>query len=282
MKQQEPTVQVPMVQSSIEPASQPNSEVSQFINQGASSQRATKSKFGAWWWFVLPVVPLLLLGWAVWRNRKEQREKLAFEREQRRVAGNFLGTTGAGIVKPSEKPIKIREHKSATKDLSIKTQRASTENGRQLGTPISGFASSKTSANETVKQESGSRTTKVYKLTGQSEGSGPDDLTKISGIGQATQKFLNKQGINCFEQIAKMDGQQLKEIFAGSSRFQFLNPATWPAQAKEILQASLSCQEAEVLEDIKSISKSNSPTTQMPELKFGTILKDQKFTNPSK
>ena len=65
----------------------------------------------------------------------------------------------------------------------------------------------------------------------------PDDLTKIRGIGPASQKILFKNGIFRFEQIAGMTGEQLEEIFEEyRERFQLLNPNAWPKQAKAAIK----------------------------------------------
>ena len=69
--------------------------------------------------------------------------------------------------------------------------------------------------------------------------SGKDDLTSINGIGAATQRFLNKQGIFSFSQVASMDDKQLKDLFANrGNKFQLLNTETWAEQAKEFLKST--------------------------------------------
>ena len=92
-----------------------------------------------------------------------------------------------------------------------------------------------------------------------------DDLTKIHGIGPATQKFLKSKGIQSFEQIAKMDARQLSDIFASyETRFQLPNHENWPKQARLLANAASqgSTIESEVLNEIKSISEigSSSPS----------------------
>ena len=78
---------------------------------------------------------------------------------------------------------------------------------------------------------------KAKTLESKSSVSDKEDLTKISGVGAATQRFLNKKGIFSFSQIASMDSRQLQEVFkSGERRFQLLNTETWAEQAKAILK----------------------------------------------
>ena len=83
-----------------------------------------------------------------------------------------------------------------------------------------------------------------------------DNLTKISGVGRATQDFLNKRGIFSFQQIASMTSEQLDELFEGTdNRFQLLNTETWPQQAQEYLET---VDGMEVLKEIQEISQISS------------------------
>ena len=95
--------------------------------------------------------------------------------------------------------------------------------------------------------------------------SASDDLTKIRGIGPATTKVLNANGIHRFEQLAEMSSQQLEDLFADmASRFKMQDRSTWPAQAKSFASQRGGAEdtEMEILEDINSIraiaSESNS------------------------
>ena len=90
---------------------------------------------------------------------------------------------------------------------------------------------------------------------------GTDDLTKIRGLGKASQKVLNNNGIYSFTQVASMTSQQLDMLFADSpKRFQLINTSTWAAQAQQFANAGSSSQkvssqilEAEILDEIDSI-----------------------------
>ena len=92
-----------------------------------------------------------------------------------------------------------------------------------------------------------------------------DDLTKIRGIGPATQKLLFKKGICRFEQIADMSGQQLEEFFSSyRSRFQLLDPSTWPRQAAAQLKARTATS-AEIEDSLlKEIDSLKLPTYETP------------------
>ncbi|MEJ5308473.1 MAG: peptidoglycan DD-metalloendopeptidase family protein [Anaerolineae bacterium] len=61
----------------------------------------------------------------------------------------------------------------------------------------------------------------------------PDDLTRIIGIGEKTQKVLNAAGIVIYEQLARLTPEQLKTIVSESGlRARAL--ATWPEQAARL------------------------------------------------
>ena len=92
-----------------------------------------------------------------------------------------------------------------------------------------------------------------------------DNLTKISGVGRATQDFLNKRGIFSFQQIASMTSEQLDELFEGTdNRFQLLNTETWPQQAQEYLET---VDGMEVLKEIQEISQISSTETKKEKSK---------------
>ena len=87
-----------------------------------------------------------------------------------------------------------------------------------------------------------------------------DDLTKIHGLGKASQKVLNDNEIFSFAQVASMTSQQLDRLFSESPRrFKLIKTSTWPAQAKQFATAesteevSSQILEAEIFDEIDSI-----------------------------
>ena len=121
-------------------------------------------------------------------------------------------------------------------------------------------AEAQTSASSRRSTASGSR-----EELRRSSGSAADDLTWISGIGPATKRFLNKNGINCFEQIATMSADQLSELFSDvQDRFQLLNTETWASQAKELIRIhrpAATDKEMELLGEINSLTQTNRSST---------------------
>ncbi len=59
----------------------------------------------------------------------------------------------------------------------------------------------------------------------------PDDLTVIEGIGPKVKKLLNSAGILSYADLAKADPEQLRSLLQ-KERLQFLDPGTWPEQAR--------------------------------------------------
>jgi diacylglycerol O-acyltransferase / wax synthase len=60
-----------------------------------------------------------------------------------------------------------------------------------------------------------------------------DDLTRVHGVDEEAQKWLNDQGIYNYAQLAAASGEQLKAILANDgSRFNGIDPTNWPAQAR--------------------------------------------------
>jgi formate hydrogenlyase subunit 6/NADH:ubiquinone oxidoreductase subunit I/predicted flap endonuclease-1-like 5' DNA nuclease len=60
----------------------------------------------------------------------------------------------------------------------------------------------------------------------------PDDLRKIEGIGPRIAALLQEAGITTFDQLAKTEVSQLKQILEkGGSRFTMADPSSWPEQA---------------------------------------------------
>ena len=105
----------------------------------------------------------------------------------------------------------------------------------------------------------------------------PDDLTKIRGIGPASQKLLFKKGIFRFEQIANMSGQELEELFEEyRDRFQLLNPTAWPKQAAKMLQKRAANPSGELEESLlKEIDSLKLPTFEAPQIVNETAGRDQ-------
>ncbi len=57
-----------------------------------------------------------------------------------------------------------------------------------------------------------------------------DDLTRIEGIGEKTEKILKKYGIKTYNDLSNMKVEELKAILQENNIIQ--NPNTWPEQAK--------------------------------------------------
>jgi len=59
-----------------------------------------------------------------------------------------------------------------------------------------------------------------------------DDLKRIEGIGPKIEAMLKEEGITTFQELAKTEPKQLKEILdKGGDRYRIHNPGTWPEQA---------------------------------------------------
>lgn len=58
----------------------------------------------------------------------------------------------------------------------------------------------------------------------------PDNLQRIEGIGPKIASVLSSAGITTFDQLAKMDSDQIRAVLAGQVRI--FNPDSWPAQAR--------------------------------------------------
>lgn len=68
-------------------------------------------------------------------------------------------------------------------------------------------------------------------------GADADDLTKIRGIGPATNEFLRSIGIRSFTELATTNIDELASaISSQGERFKTAKPAEWARQADEILQ----------------------------------------------
>jgi len=83
----------------------------------------------------------------------------------------------------------------------------------------------------------------------------PDDLTQIRGIGPATQRVLRENGVQSFDQVAKMNSDQLGELFADlETQFRLIDTTTWPSQAQEFVnERSGTCMETNLLNEVNSI-----------------------------
>ena len=98
-----------------------------------------------------------------------------------------------------------------------------------------------------------------------------EDLTKIKGLGKASQKVLNKNEIYRFAQVGSMTPKQLDKIFASmQKRFQLLDTTTWPSQAQELASEGRSREsknalnlENEILDEIDSIQQITSDETSL-------------------
>ena len=78
-------------------------------------------------------------------------------------------------------------------------------------------------ANDTTRLSSGSLSSNAKQAL--------DDLTKIRGIGPATEKLLRTNGIQCFAQLAELDVSQIASLFKDNSRFQLIDIENWSKQA---------------------------------------------------
>ena len=61
---------------------------------------------------------------------------------------------------------------------------------------------------------------------------GPDDLTKINGVGAVFQSLLNDAGISSFAQLAATPLDELERIFEAADRNRPPRLETWPVQAE--------------------------------------------------
>ena len=106
----------------------------------------------------------------------------------------------------------------------------------------------------------------------------PDDLTRIHGIGPATQRVLRANGINRFEQLAEMNSAQVESLFEEfPSRFQLLDTSTWAAQAQALVTRCADQMpglelESGMLDEIDSISNlaTTSASVSKPEVRVKT------------
>jgi predicted flap endonuclease-1-like 5' DNA nuclease len=60
---------------------------------------------------------------------------------------------------------------------------------------------------------------------------GPDNLKLLEGIGPKVQSVLIAAGISTFSQLADADVDKIQAVL-DEAGYQYMNPASWPAQAK--------------------------------------------------
>jgi predicted flap endonuclease-1-like 5' DNA nuclease len=61
---------------------------------------------------------------------------------------------------------------------------------------------------------------------------GPDDLTKIEGIGPKISGVLQAAGIETFAQLAAVEASTLQEILDSDARLRLADPTSWPEQSQ--------------------------------------------------
>lgn len=189
------------------------------------------------------------------------------------ISSATTNTTNASTVAtPAATTASVAENTSVSATTEPKTtltyrQWQESVSGNITGLPTSATSNStrRTSdnnsraANNLEEQRPEQARRKQYEATAPSAGSSsskPDDLTKISGIGSATQKALGEKGIHRFEQLANLSLQQLDDLLADMGRrFVLQNTSTWSAQAQSFVSQRSSDEDADlgVLEDINSI-----------------------------
>ena len=74
----------------------------------------------------------------------------------------------------------------------------------------------------------------------------PDDLALIEGIGPKVKEILKAAGISTFSELASAKVEALNELLDAND-LQFLDPATWPEQAKLASEGRMD--ELQVLQD---------------------------------
>ena len=141
---------------------------------------------------------------------------------------------------------------SELNDCGLKLDRSASQRWIQNAERFSS-ASSAQAAGEERNRSGQSRQEETASSSRQSS---TDDLTKIKGIGPATQKRLHAEGIFSFEQIARLDGQQIAELLGDlNGQFALVDPETWAAQARELCGSSSEFrQESNLVSEIKELS----------------------------
>ena len=104
--------------------------------------------------------------------------------------------------------------------------------------------------------------------------SGPDDLTKVRGIGPATAELLNEAGITTFKTLTEAGTERLQEILtAGGDKFSAIDPSLWCKQAQFQLSGTWNRTHAEttILEPESSAeSESIAPNVTVTTPKYRT------------
>jgi predicted flap endonuclease-1-like 5' DNA nuclease len=67
---------------------------------------------------------------------------------------------------------------------------------------------------------------------------GPDDLTKLEGIGPKVNGVLQAAGISTFTQLAAVDVVHLKQVLENAG-YPYMDPGSWPEQAKLLAEGNL-------------------------------------------
>ena len=87
----------------------------------------------------------------------------------------------------------------------------------------------------TITEEEQAAKTKKEKKAAKAEKveAGPDDLTKIEGIGKKIAELLAAENIETFKDLSKTSTKKLKNILeVAGSKFNVHDPSSWPKQAK--------------------------------------------------
>lgn len=87
----------------------------------------------------------------------------------------------------------------------------------------------------TVEEEKAVAKTKKEKKAAKAEKAeaGPDDLTRVEGIGKKIAELLAAEKIESFKDLSKASTKKLKNILeVAGSKFSMHDPSSWPKQAK--------------------------------------------------
>ena len=103
----------------------------------------------------------------------------------------------------------------------------------ETGSTVESKSTRETSAStKTTELSRGERSTVTGSTTRSSEPTDGDDLTKIRGIGPATAKLLNENGITRYKQLADVKESRLQELMENAGpQFQKIGWSTWRRQA---------------------------------------------------
>ena len=135
-----------------------------------------------------------------------------------------------------EAPDDSEEHLS---NPSVISDKDIADPDKELESGISSISSGpitqrESTAAQTDKTDAGDKMKAIYGRTYQQ-----DDLRIIEGIGPKTADLLGSQGISTWRQLSETSAGQLQGLLdQAGSRFQLLNPSTWPKQAGMAAQAN--------------------------------------------